>query len=258
MEITDFAATADGGLVVAGCWNGDLRIWRASDGKELECFRASGEKAEGLAFSPSENRVIYAQKVTCMALSRDGKRIVSGAADGSVRLWDLATLKGNEHRRHRSAVRSIAFSPDNANVASGAADGEIVVWTIPQSGSASGQAFRRFRVSDADVGQIAFSPDGPWLVAVSTEQTLRLNPASGAIERMPGRGDAAAMVAGMLRKEPQAVVHPLETAFVIPFTGEVTAWFPAPLTCLRAQPGGNLWAGADVNHFCLLLLEGPE
>jgi hypothetical protein len=34
------------------------------------------------------------------------------------------------------------------------------------------------------------------------------------------------------------------------------AWFPIPLTCLRTAPNGNLWAGADVNHLCVLVLEG--
>jgi len=256
VEITDVVVTADGKHVIAGCWNGELRIWRVCDGEEVEHLKDSSEKAESLAFSPSENRMIYAQEVTCLAVSADGKQIVSGAADGTVRLWDMVTLKGKGHRRHRSAVRSIALSPDRTSVASGSAHGEIVVWTIAQPGSVPGLAFRQFRVSESAVGQIAFSPDGRWLVAVCAAKTVRLNLVTGHTEAMPGRGEAAAVATGMLRAETQAMVHPLETAFASLFRNEEVAWFPASLACLRAQPGKTLWAGADVNHLCLLHLEG--
>jgi len=255
VEISDFAVTEDGERVIAGCWNGDLRIWQVSNGKEVDYLKGSGEKAKGLAFSPSENRMIYEQEVTCLALSRDGKRIVTGAADGTVRLSDMVASTGKGHRRHRSAVRSITFSPDQASVASGAADGVIVVWTFSQPGFEAGSAFREFRLGESAVAQIAFSPNGLWIVAVCAEKTVRLNPLTGDTETMPGRGDAAAVAAGMSRAKPQAMVHPLETAFAVPFSGEVMAWFPAPLACLRAQPGRSRWAGTDVNHLCLLLLE---
>jgi len=256
VEITDFAVTEDGAQVVAGCWNGDLRIWQVRDGREVNYFTGTGEKAEGLAFSPSENRMIYAQEVTCLALSRDGKRIVSGASDGTVCWWDMATLTGKGHRCHRSAVRSIAFSPDHTTVASGAVDGEVVVWTIPQHGPATESVFKTFRPGESDVGQIAFTPDGRRIVAVYTERTICIDPVTGETQSMAGRGNATAIAAGWSQVNPQAMVHALETAFAIPFAGDVVAWYPAPLTCLRAQSDGKLWVGADINHLCLLLLEG--
>ena len=67
--------------------------------------------------------------VTSVAFSPDGKRIVSGSADQTVKVWDAATgqepstLKG-----HTGAVTSVAFSPDGKRIAIGerGPDGEGV------------------------------------------------------------------------------------------------------------------------------------
>ena len=93
---------------------------------------------------------------------------------------------------------------------------------------------------------------------MDTERTMYLNLATSGVAVIPGRVEAAAFAAGMLQGRLQAVVHPLETAFVTPHTGATVAWFPVPLACLRAQPGGRLWAGADANHLCLLLVEDAK
>ena len=55
-----------------------------------------------------------------MAFSADGKRIVSGSEDKTVKVWDAATgqevltLKG-----HTGQVTSVAFSPDGKRIVSG-------------------------------------------------------------------------------------------------------------------------------------------
>ena len=55
-----------------------------------------------------------------MAFSPDGKRIVSGSQDKTVKVWDAQhrqetlTLKG-----HTGWVSSVAFSPDGKRIVSG-------------------------------------------------------------------------------------------------------------------------------------------
>ncbi|TVY78253.1 Vegetative incompatibility protein HET-E-1 [Lachnellula suecica] len=51
--------------------------------------------------------------VLSVAFSPDGKQVVSGSGDSTVRLWDAATGKAQQTLEgHTSYVRSVAFSPD--------------------------------------------------------------------------------------------------------------------------------------------------
>jgi WD40 repeat protein len=65
-----------------------------------------------------------------VAFSPDGKTLATTAADGSVRLWDVA--KGEERRSLAgpggAAFRSLAFSPDGQLVAAGTSAGTVRVW----------------------------------------------------------------------------------------------------------------------------------
>ena len=61
--------------------------------------------------------------VNSVAYSPDGKRIVSGSMDNTVKVWDAA--KGQEAlslKGHTGAVTSVAFSPDGKRIVSGSAD----------------------------------------------------------------------------------------------------------------------------------------
>ena len=57
------------------------------------------------------------------AFSPDGRHIVSGSADNTVRLWDAATGQpvGDPLSGHTDAVLSVGFSPDGTRIASGGA-----------------------------------------------------------------------------------------------------------------------------------------
>jgi WD40 repeat protein len=72
------------------------------------------------------------------SFQHDGKQVVSGSGDGTVRLWDAATgaalqtLEG-----HTDWVTSVAFSPDGKQVVSGSGDRTVRLWD-----AATGAALR--------------------------------------------------------------------------------------------------------------------
>jgi len=70
--------------------------------------------------------------VSSLDFSPDDSMVVSGSADGTVRIWDAgsATLL-KELLGHSSQIFGICFSPDGENIASGANEGTILLWGLP-------------------------------------------------------------------------------------------------------------------------------
>nr|WP_240484264.1 WD40 repeat domain-containing protein [Pseudarthrobacter sulfonivorans] len=107
-----------------------------------------------------------------VAFSPDGGRVVSGSADGRVRLWDAGTAlpAGDPMTGHRGAVSSVAFSPDGRRIASGGADGTVRLW---DAGTAlpAGDPMTGHRGA---VSSVAFSPDGRRIASGGADGTVRL------------------------------------------------------------------------------------
>jgi WD40 repeat protein len=65
----------------------------------------------------------------CLAFSPDGKRLVTGDAEGVVKLWDTRTgLEVLSLPAHDRAVNGVAFSPDGQFLYTTGADRTVKVW----------------------------------------------------------------------------------------------------------------------------------
>lgn len=109
-------------------------------------------------------------RVFSLTFAPDGKTLLAGAWDGSIRLWDVATGKElRQYTGHRGWVRTVAFSPDGKTVASAGKDKIIRVWE-----TATGKELRRLQGDQSMFGieHIAYSPDGKLLASLG--QSLRL------------------------------------------------------------------------------------
>jgi WD40 repeat protein len=102
----------------------------------------------------------HEDRVTSIAFSADGRSLVSGSIDKTVRIWDVAT--GRERRRiaaHQTGVNAVALSGDAKRAASGSFHGTVRVWD-----SESGTALRSLD-NKSQVLSVAMSSDAGTLVA---------------------------------------------------------------------------------------------
>jgi WD40 repeat protein len=100
------------------------------------------------------------------AVSSDGKLLVSGGSDNTIKVWDTATgrlLRTLEGHGHSERMDSVAFSPDGARIAS-AADRTIGMWD-----TATGKTIRSWKAHTLAVKSVVYSPDGTRLFSVGSE-----------------------------------------------------------------------------------------
>ena len=174
----------DGKLLVSGGGDKMIRIWNVADAKMLhECqgpssftcavrFSPDGKTIAGAGYESGQGNSIYLFDVATgkalpklpghpsggirrLAFTPDGKQLVSGGFDGTVRVWDLQTKKEVRQLKVESGtVYSLALSNDGKLLATAGRDG-LKVWDI-----AAEKMLHREPLLGSTCFATAFSPDG--------------------------------------------------------------------------------------------------
>ena len=103
----------------------------------------------------------HTNRVTCVAFSHDGKYVVSGAMDNTVRMWDVSTGKQIRiFNGHSDTVSVVRFSPDGKHIVSGSYDTTLRLW----EGSSGKEKFRFIGHSNK-VYSAEISPNGKYVLS---------------------------------------------------------------------------------------------
>ena len=202
----DFDATST--VLASGGWEGEVALWNPSDDHPYHIWKAHSGYVNGVRFS-GDNLVTAGYDGKLIVWDRDGERlrhvdarvpiisldvsgdhVLSGHADGTVRLWRLSDLHLQDtYALHRNWVLAVSIHAGTRRLAASGNDGQVFVWqtdsrpravavppayarslTFSSDGSAlyGGGWFRLFRW-DPDSGELAVVPTQHWGVIASLQ-----------------------------------------------------------------------------------------
>ncbi|MEG8182841.1 hypothetical protein GZH49_30705 [Nocardia terpenica] len=162
-EVGSVAFSPNGRLIASGSADQTIRLWNAATGEPVG--QPLEQSHTGVPWSGQE------AFVRSVAFSPDGKRLVSGASDFTVRLWDVAseTQIGLPLLGHTDTVWTVAFSADGTRIASASSDNTVRLWDARTIAFASGIG---------KVTSLAYSPDGRRIVSGNSVGAVQMWDAS--------------------------------------------------------------------------------
>lgn len=191
------AYSPDGKIIATGSWDDTLRLWDTRTGKNIKTFKGYTFGISSVAYSPDGSTIAIHNfrkhtiellnahtgkhlktlighedpsalyeghpdaSIASFTYSPDGKTIVSGGGDKTVRLWNvhsgenIRTLTG-----HIEAVRAVAYSPDGDTIVSASRDKTVRLWDAH-----TGENIKTLKGHKDIIVSVAYSPDSNIIVS---------------------------------------------------------------------------------------------
>lgn len=148
--------SADGRLVAAADWDGQLAVWDLTTGKET----AEGIDERG-----------HQSSVSSISFSQDRTSVVTAGDDQTARVWDVETGRQEHLLKHGHWVRAMTHSPDGSRIATSSLDNTVALWD-----AATGRKIHQLAGNGKSGGRraLVFSPDGLRLAAWGDDLQLKI------------------------------------------------------------------------------------
>ena len=130
---------------------------------------SSTYQAENVLKAPEKPPPAHVNEVNALALTPDGKLLISGSHDNTVKLWSmpegqwLATLP-----IHPGDITGLAITPDGKTLATACA-ATLRLWSLPD-----GQLRALLDAHTDKINAITIAPDGKLLISAGDDKTIRL------------------------------------------------------------------------------------
>ncbi len=158
-QVQSLVFSRDGNGIYTAGNDRKAKLVAGSDGMPGSAAGTTVRKYEG------HNDAVHA-----IALTPNGKSLVTGSNDRSVIVWDAATGKIQRvYQGHMKEVTCVAIRPDGLQIASASEDGSIRLWPLTNSDEHKS-------VADAsdNLWTVAYSPDGRTFATGGADRKIRV------------------------------------------------------------------------------------
>ena len=177
---TATAVHAESGLIAVGTKQNQIQIRKAVDGKVVKTLAGHTAAVTGVGFSA------------------DGKHVVSGSEDKTVRVWSIESGQAVREITTAAAVTDVLIRIDGTQVVSAHADNKVRVWTFakPEGETPEGGEKPVREIAHNGVSCLATTPTANQIISGGTDNVARIwNLDNGSAVRTLSHGGPVVSVA---------------------------------------------------------------
>ncbi|MEN8142344.1 MAG: hypothetical protein ABFQ82_01950, partial [Thermodesulfobacteriota bacterium] len=206
-KINSAAYSPNGKMIASGSGDNTIRTWNSRNGRDIGSYKAGKNDVLSVNWSPDNDYIVsgvswdgnilivdassdelvktlpgHSNWVNTVLYTPDGKNIISGSKDGSVRIWDAKSGKEQKNIREWwwGEISQLAVTADGVLLAGATEKDSVVIWYV------DGKVLDVLSGHSGRVNSVAFSLDGKIVVSGGNDGTIK-------IWATPGTGDARSL-----------------------------------------------------------------